>query len=142
MGRLAVVLLALALAYALALWQPVRAWYSDADKLAHGVVFAGVYLALAWALRWPALPLALLSLTLGAGVEAHQHFLPSFTPSMADWLADAAGVGLAAGCLGAWRGWIHARLRRIGPRDLCDEAVGWVKANSVLLMKEWKKWHP
>lgn len=63
-GRLALVLLALALAYALALWQPVRAWYSDADKLAHALVFAGVYLALAWALRWPALPLALLSLAL------------------------------------------------------------------------------
>jgi len=27
-------------------------------------------------------------------------------------------------------------------RDLCDEAVDWVKANSVSLMKEWKKWHP
>jgi hypothetical protein len=32
--------------------------------LAHALVFAGVYLALAWALRWPALPLALLSLAL------------------------------------------------------------------------------
>lgn len=30
----------------------------------------------------------------------------------------------------------------ICPRDLCDEAVDWVKANSVSLMKEWKKWHP
>ena len=28
------------------------------------------------------------------------------------------------------------------PRDLCDEAVDWVKANCVSLMKEWKKWHP
>lgn len=112
-GRLALVLLALALAYALALWQPVRAWYSDADKLAHALVFAGVYLALAWALRWPALPLALLSLTLGAGVEAHQHFLPGFTPSLADWLADATGVGLAAVLLTAG-GRMRSRLRGIG----------------------------
>jgi len=112
-GRLAVVLILLALAYALALWQPVRAWYSDADKLVHALVFAGVYLALAWALRWPALPLALLSLTLGAGVEAHQHFLPGFTPSLADWLADAAGVGLAAVLLTAG-GRMRSRLRGIG----------------------------
>lgn len=111
--RLAVVLVALTLAYALALWQPVRAWYSDADKLAHGVVFAGVYLALAWALRWPALPLALLSLALGAAVEVHQHFLPGFTPSLADWLADAAGVGLAAVLLTAG-GRMRSRLRGIG----------------------------
>lgn len=111
--RLAVVLVALTLAYALALWQPVRAWYSDADKLAHGVVFAGVYLALAWALRWPALPLALLSLALGAAVEVHQHFLPGFTPSLADWLADATGVGLAAVLLTAG-GRMRSRLRGIG----------------------------
>lgn len=112
-GRLALVLLALALAYALALWQPVRAWYSDADKLVHALVFAGVYLALAWALRWPALPLALLSLALGAAVEVHQHFLPGFTPSLADWLADATGVGLAAVLLTAG-GRMRSRLRGIG----------------------------
>ena len=107
-GRLAVVVVVLALAYALALWQPVRAWYSDVDKLAHALVFGGVYLGLAWALRWPALPLALLSLALGAAVEAHQHVLPGFSPSVADWLADAAGIGLAAMCQGAWRGWVSS----------------------------------
>lgn len=94
--RLGIVAATLALAYALALWQPVRSWYSDMDKLAHGVAFAGVYLALTWALRWPALPLALLCLALGAGVEVHQMFLPGFSPSVADWLADAAGIALAA----------------------------------------------
>ena len=47
MYRLAWVALLLAAAYALALWQPVRAWYSDVDKLAHGLVFAGVFTTVA-----------------------------------------------------------------------------------------------
>ncbi len=103
--RLAWVALLLAAAYALALWQPVRAWYSDMDKLAHGLAFAGVYAALVWALRWKPWALAALALVLGAGVEAHQYFLPSFTASMKDWLADAVGIGLACGGHMLWCRW-------------------------------------
>jgi len=103
--RLAWVALLLAAAYLLAMWQPVRAWYSDVDKLAHGLVFAGVYGALVWALRWKPLTLAAFALVLGAAVEVHQYFLPAFTASMKDWLADAVGIGLACGTHLVWRRW-------------------------------------
>jgi len=101
--RIAWVAALLAVAYALALWQPVRDWYSDVDKLAHGLVFAGVYAALAWALRWKPLSLAALALALGAAVEVHQYFLPGFTASLKDWLADAVGIALACGAHMAWQ---------------------------------------
>lgn len=103
--RLAWVALLLAAAYALALWQPVRAWYSDVDKLAHGLVFAGVYAALTWALRWRPLALAALALALGAAVEVHQFFLPGFSSSLKDWLADAVGIAIALAAHLAWRRW-------------------------------------
>ncbi|MBA4265494.1 MAG: hypothetical protein C0453_10460 [Comamonadaceae bacterium] len=103
--RLAWVALLLAAAYVLAMWQPVRAWYSDVDKLAHGLVFAGVYGALVWALRWKPWTLAAFALGLGGAVEVHQYFLPDFTASMKDWLADAVGIGVACGTHLAWRRW-------------------------------------
>lgn len=103
--RLACVALLLAAAYALALWQPVRAWYSDVDKLAHGLVFAGVYAVQAWALRWKPWALATLALAQGAAVEVHQFFLPGFFASVNDWLADAVGIGLACGAHLVWRRW-------------------------------------
>lgn len=105
MHRLAWVALLLATAYALALWQPVRAWYSDVDKLAHGLVFVVVYAALAWALRWKPWALAALALALGAAVEVHQYFLPRFSASLNDWLADAVGIALAGGAHLAWQRW-------------------------------------
>ena len=105
MHRLAWVTLLLAAAYALALWQPVRAWYSDVDKLAHGLVFLGVYAALAWALRWKPWALAALALGLGAAVEVHQYFLPGFSASLKDWLADAVGIALAGGAHLVWQRW-------------------------------------
>jgi VanZ family protein len=95
--------LLLSVAYALAMWPPVRAWYSDVDKLAHALVFAGVYATLAWGLRWAPLALAGLALALGLAVEIHQWFLPGFTPSAQDWLADAVGIGLACGTHQAWQ---------------------------------------
>lgn len=103
--RLAWVALLLAVAYGLALWQPVRTWYSDVDKLAHGLVFVGVYAALAWALRWKPWALATLALVLGAAVEVHQYFLPGFSASFKDWLADAVGIALAGGAHLAWLRW-------------------------------------
>ncbi len=85
------------------MWQPVRDGYRDVDKLAHALVFAGVYLALAWALRWPIWALAVLAGALGAAVEVHQLFLPGFTASGMDWLADVVGIGLAGSAHLAWR---------------------------------------
>lgn len=103
--RFACVALLLAAAYGLALWQPVRAWYSDVDKLAHGLVFAGAYAALAWALRWKPWALVALALALGAAVEVHQYFLPGFSASLKDWLADAVGITLACSAHLAWLLW-------------------------------------
>jgi len=101
--RLALVVAVLMLAYALSLYQPVRAWYSSWDKLAHAVVFAGVYIALAWALRWRPMALTMVAASMGAAVEALQMFLPGFSPSMWDWLADLVGIGLASLAMTAWR---------------------------------------
>lgn len=115
--RLTVVMIVLALAYGLALWQPVRAWYSNVDKIAHALVFGGVYLAMAWALGWRMLALIVLCLLLGAGVEVHQYFLPGFSPSVADWLADAAGIGLAAGGQWVWRTWLWPPTVSVLPVD-------------------------
>lgn len=103
--RLAVVAALLAGAYALALWQPVRAWYSDIDKLAHALVFAGVFALLVWALPWRLWAVAWLALAAGGAVELHQLFLPGFTASWADWLADGVGIGLAWAVWAAGRRW-------------------------------------
>jgi colanic acid biosynthesis protein WcaH len=104
LNRLALVTVLLGAAYALALWQPVRNWYSDVDKLAHGLVFAWVYLALAWSLRWRPWAVALLAHALGGAVELHQqYFLRGFTASWADWLADGVGIALAWGFHVLWR---------------------------------------
>lgn len=91
--RLALVLTVLTLAYAFALYQPVRAWYSSWDKLAHFMVFAIVYIALVWSLRWRPWILALLAAVMGGAVEVHQMLMPGFSPSVWDWLADLAGIG-------------------------------------------------
>ena len=103
--RFLIVLFVLAIGYGVALYQPVRDWYSDVDKLAHGLVFAVVYAALAWALRWKPWALAALALALGAAVEVHQYFLPGFSASLKDWVADAVGIALAGGAHLAWLRW-------------------------------------
>ena len=100
--RLAWVALLLAAAYAVANWPPVRAWYSEVDKLVHALVFAAVYGALAWALKWRPWALALLALALGALVELHQAFLPGFSATVRDWLADAVGIALVCSVHLAW----------------------------------------
>ncbi|MGE0350797.1 VanZ family protein [Hydrogenophaga sp.] len=110
--RFAWVAVLLAAAYALALWEPVRDGYRDVDKLAHGLVFAGVYAALAWALRWRPSALVALAWALGAAVEVHQLFLPGYSASLNDWLADALGIGLACGAHLAWRDWYVPRKTR------------------------------
>ncbi len=110
-GRLAWVLVVLAAAYAVALYQPVRAWYSSWDKVAHGVVFAGVYGGLAWALRWRPWGLAVLAAAMGAAVEVHQMFMPGFSPSWADWAADLVGIAVAAAVYGVGFGRVDSRIR-------------------------------
>lgn len=87
----------------------MRGLYYRWDKLAHGLAFAWVYMALAWALRWRGLWLALLAAALGGAVELHQFFLPGFEPSWGDWAADLAGVALAWLTLTVWA-------RQMGPR--------------------------
>lgn len=94
--RLTSLMLLLALAYAVAMVPPVRNWYAPPfDKLAHAVVFALVYLGLAWALRWRVWPLVVLAGAMGAAVELHQLFLPGFNAGLDDWLADLVGIGVA-----------------------------------------------
>jgi hypothetical protein len=93
--RLAVVAALLARVYALATLQPLRGWYANAGKLAQGMAFAGVFALLVWVLRWRLWTVALLALAAGGAVELHQLFLPGFTASWADWLADGLGIGLA-----------------------------------------------
>lgn len=100
--RLLGVFLVLTVAYGFAMWQPVREVYSPADKLAHALVFALVFFALAWALRgvsgWR---LALLAAALGGAVELQQMWVPRFTASWEDWFADLAGIGAAWAVFGA-----------------------------------------
>lgn len=99
-GRIGIVALSLGIAYSLAMWQPIRAWYSSVDKLAHGIVFSGVFGMLVWALPWRSSRVAILAAVLGGAVEIHQFFLPGFTPSWADWAADLCGIVLAWALLG------------------------------------------
>ena len=87
----------LAMAYALALWQLVRILYGHGDKIAHGLAFMAVYTALAWALHgWRVWTLTLLAAVLGAVSEMQQYFMPGFTPSILDWLADVLGIYIAS----------------------------------------------
>ena len=44
-------------------------------------------------------------MALGAAVEVHQYFLPGFSASFTDWLADAVGIALACGAHLAWQRW-------------------------------------
>jgi VanZ family protein len=92
--RLALAVLLFFISYRLASFDTVRDWYRDVDKIVHAIAFAFVYVVLAWASRLRPLVLAGLSMALGAGVEFHQYFLPGFTSSIYDWLADAFGISL------------------------------------------------
>lgn len=90
-------------AYQLSRWQVLRNVYANWDKPVHAVTFFLVWWVLRWTLTWPAWVIAVLALVGGAGVEIHQIFLPGFTPSVADWLADAVGVLLAYGTHVIWQ---------------------------------------
>lgn len=73
----------------------VRSVYAPWDKLAHASASFFLWWALRWSLRWKGSWLAIASVAMGAAVELHQVFLPSFSPSLVDWAADVVGVGLA-----------------------------------------------
>lgn len=81
--------------YWMTLQATVRSVYAPWDKLAHALAFFAVWWALRWSLNWKGSWLFITSMALGASVELHQMFLPGFEPSLADWAADAVGVGLA-----------------------------------------------
>lgn len=137
-ARLASVLLALAVAYAFAVWQPVRAIYSPVDKLAHALVFALVFFALAWALRgvsgWR---LALLAAALGGAVELQQMWVPRFTASWEDWFADLAGIGAAwavFGAVGQVRAAMGARAEAALAPGRLPEAQFWAALEALPLV--------
>ncbi|MDO9313071.1 MAG: VanZ family protein, partial [Burkholderiaceae bacterium] len=83
----------------------LRSAYQDWDKLAHGLVFALVYTALGWAMRWKPWALAACALAFGGVVELHQYLLPGFTASLKDWAADAVGIAAACGAHLIWLQW-------------------------------------
>lgn len=72
---------------------------SPFDKLAHAVVFGGLFLVLDSALALPFWLLLSIPLVLSAGDEFHQIFLPGRQPGLDDWVAGLCGVALAA----CWR---------------------------------------
>lgn len=117
--RLSCVMLVFAAAYAAAMWQPVRDVYSPMDKLAHTGVFFLVYLAIDWALLdWPDWKLVLLSAGLGGAVEIQQMFVPRFTASWRDWLADLVGIGAALAAQLIWRQfWGSVREKQLCCKD-------------------------
>lgn len=93
--RLVVASTTLLVGYLVVQLQPVREQYQHWDKFAHAVAFFTIYLCLRWSLGFPVFVLVALSAVLGAAVELHQFFLPGFTPSFADWLADLSGIFVA-----------------------------------------------
>lgn len=77
----------------------VRAVYLDYDKWVHALTFFLLTLLFSWALALRPVWVFALMLLLGAFDEGAQYFLPGRTASVGDWLADAAGAGLALVCL-------------------------------------------
>ena len=106
-GRVLLVAVCMWLAYQMVQWPSVRAIYSAEDKWAHGLAFFTVWWAMRWATTWRPWTLVMVSAALGGAVEIHQMYLPGFSPSWADWLADLAGIAVAL-MVFAW----NQRLRR------------------------------
>jgi len=72
---------------------------SPFDKLAHALVFGGLFLVLDSALVLPLWLALMIPLLVSAGDEFHQIFLPGRQAGLDDWLAGLCGVLLAA----CWR---------------------------------------
>lgn len=82
------------------------------DKLVHASVYGLALVVAVWALRptfWRCLVVAALGMAVGAGQEWQQSLLPGRVASVADWLADLAG--LLCGLLLCW-GISYCRRRR------------------------------
>lgn len=98
-SRIALVLGSLTVtALALGPFQGIEQFIGLGDKTAHAVAF-GLLLAVAF-LAFPRLrrnDLTLAVLVMGAAVEIAQLMAEGRTPSLMDWLADAAGVGVVYG---------------------------------------------
>lgn len=80
------------------------------DKLAHLVSFGMLTFLVELALRPPSWVLVSLPLAVSAADEFHQAFLPGRFVSFEDWLAGAAGTGIAYALLRRTRvrSWITA----------------------------------
>ncbi len=75
------------------------------DKLVHASAFLVLTLLFIHGFALPWRYAACAALLTGLADEWHQHFLPGRSASVEDWLADLAGVLLAAALL--W--WWHSR---------------------------------
>jgi VanZ family protein len=65
--------------------------FSDYDKILHGILYAGAYLAFYFAIRNPLLTLILV-IAFAAFDEYYQSFIPGRYSSIYDWIADAIGA--------------------------------------------------
>ncbi len=105
-------------AYQFSQWQNLREVYAEWDKAVHAAVFFMVWWLMRWCLPWRAWAISALALAGGAAVEAHQYFLPRFTPSLADWLSDLVGVTAAVVTYWTWHNlqqWaIHRKAEQTG----------------------------
>jgi VanZ family protein len=80
-----------------------------ASKLAHLVLYAALWTAFAWALRFRRPLLAfVLAVAYGGVDEVHQSHVEGRHGTVGDVLIDAVGAGLA------WAAWSHVRRRRRG----------------------------
>lgn len=76
------------------------------DKAAHFAAYAVMGLLLAFATdrsRWPLWIAVALGAAYGAADEVHQMFVPGRSPSVLDWVADAAGTLAAVLLYARWR---------------------------------------
>lgn len=65
------------------------------DKLAHALVFGGLFLVLLRALVIPVWLAVAIPLLVSGADEFHQFFLPGRQPGLDDWFAGCAGVAVA-----------------------------------------------
>ena len=75
------------------------------DKLSHFGVYLVLGALLVWAAARTGVPIGLAlaaGLVYAASDEWHQSFVPGRTPDIADWVADALGVGAGGTAVRRW----------------------------------------